>query len=108
VEVGDNKPVAISMPEMGDYSIPYKSDVESWVFMWNGGILRNLAPTRGKKAMSAIKVTKVSYRSAATGIHAVGADSDSEARWYDLNGRRIEQPTKKGLYILNGRKVVVH
>lgn len=108
VKVGDNKPVAISMPEMGDYSIPYKSDVESWVFMWNGGILRHFAPTRGKKAMSAIKVTKVSYRSAATGIHAVGADSDSEARWYDLNGRRIEQPTKKGLYILNGRKVVVH
>jgi hypothetical protein len=27
--------------------------------------------------------------------------------WYDLRGNRIPQPQKKGLYINNGRKVVV-
>jgi hypothetical protein len=27
--------------------------------------------------------------------------------WYDLNGRKIAKPTKKGVYIMNGRKVVV-
>ena len=29
------------------------------------------------------------------------------AKWYDLSGRRLNgQPTKKGLYIVNGRKVI--
>lgn len=29
-------------------------------------------------------------------------------RWYNLNGQRISQPDKKGLYIHNGRKVVIN
>jgi hypothetical protein len=34
---------------------------------------------------------------------------DNEAgAWYDLNGRRLfGKPTAKGLYIVNGRKVVI-
>ena len=27
--------------------------------------------------------------------------------WYDLNGRRIEEPTESGIYINNGKKVLV-
>lgn len=30
-------------------------------------------------------------------------DSDGTERWYDLNGRRIEKPHRKGLYIRNGK-----
>jgi hypothetical protein len=29
-------------------------------------------------------------------------------QWYDLNGRKLDgKPTKKGVYIQNGKKVVV-
>ena len=28
-------------------------------------------------------------------------------QWYDLQGRRIEKPTKKGMYIKDGKKVVI-
>ena len=35
--------------------------------------------------------------------------NDNEATWYDLNGRRLQgKPSQKGVYIKNGRKVVVH
>lgn len=34
--------------------------------------------------------------------------SEGEEVWYDLQGRRIERPTKPGLYIRNGKKVVVN
>ena len=37
-------------------------------------------------------------------IEAVGTQQDI---WYDLQGRRIERPTKTGLYIKNGKKTVV-
>lgn len=42
-----------------------------------------------------------------TGIENITLSED-EGVWYDLRGRRIEKPTKKGIYILNGEKVVVH
>ena len=37
-----------------------------------------------------------------------GVKEVTEGDWYDLNGRKLDKmPTKKGVYILNGRKVVV-
>ena len=33
--------------------------------------------------------------------------ADGTDTWYDLQGRQINQPTKKGLYIKDGRKVVI-
>jgi hypothetical protein len=43
----------------------------------------------------------------ATGIGAVSGLPADNGDWYDLNGRKIAKPTKKGVYIMNGRKVVV-
>ena len=40
-----------------------------------------------------------------TAIEAIEGDEGSD-RWYDLNGRQISEPTRKGIYIRNGKKVV--
>ena len=42
-----------------------------------------------------------------TGIESIKRDDASTADWYDLQGRRITTPTSKGIYIVNGKKVVV-
>ena len=45
--------------------------------------------------------------SEATGIRDLTpALSEGEGVFYDLSGRRVAKPAKKGIYILNGRKVV--
>lgn len=41
-----------------------------------------------------------------TGISRVAAQSGKDV-WYNLNGQRIDTPTRKGLYIKNGKKVIV-
>ena len=41
-----------------------------------------------------------------TGISRVANEADNDA-WYNLNGQRIDTPTRKGLYIKNGKKVIV-
>jgi hypothetical protein len=41
-----------------------------------------------------------------TGIKSIWAGEGDNAKIYDLNGRRVEQPSK-GLYIKNGKKYVV-
>jgi|GEM_PF-206569 len=41
-----------------------------------------------------------------TGINNVQARADN-AQWYTLSGVKVDKPTKRGIYIVNGRKVVV-
>ena len=44
----------------------------------------------------------------ATAIEGIIIDEeDGDAKWYDMQGRRINKPTKAGLYIKDGQKVVV-
>jgi hypothetical protein len=45
-----------------------------------------------------------------TGIDALLVNSEevNSEKWYDMNGRQLQQkPTKGGVYILNGKKVVL-
>ena len=42
----------------------------------------------------------------ATAIHAIEVQQ-SDDTWYNLSGQRISAPTKKGLYIKGGKKIVV-
>ena len=43
-----------------------------------------------------------------TGIGVIDNGQRTSGDWYDLNGRKLEgRPTKKGVYINNGRKVVI-
>ena len=42
----------------------------------------------------------------ATGINAVTESKAVEGQAYNLNGQRVSQPTK-GLYIVNGKKVIL-
>lgn len=51
----------------------------------------------------------ISFDSNTTGIDATLGNSEivnGEERYYDLNGQRVEKP-KKGMYIINNKKVVV-
>ena len=42
----------------------------------------------------------------ATGISRIAAEAGNDT-WYNLSGQRIDKPTRKGLYIKNGIKVIV-
>ena len=42
----------------------------------------------------------------ATGIGSIENDADKTPVYYDLMGRRVDNPTK-GIYIVNGKKVLV-
>ena len=42
-----------------------------------------------------------------TAIQSVSAGSNNDGKIYDLNGNQVKTPLKKGIYIKNGRKVVI-
>jgi hypothetical protein len=69
-----------------------------------------IASTRGLGEMTfeEPEVICLTVESDATGINTVAVEKELEAdAWYNLNGQRISKPNKKGLYILNGKKVIV-
>lgn len=41
-----------------------------------------------------------------TAINGIAVEEDG-AEWYTISGQRIDKPTKKGLYIKNGKKVII-
>ena len=43
----------------------------------------------------------------ATGIENVAAPTVGNGYFYTLNGVRVDKPTKKGIYIYNGKKIVI-
>ena len=58
-------------------------------------------------AAQAVQKLAFSFGQGTTGIGAIEAGAaDKAATWYDLSGRRVDNPTK-GVYIVNGKKVIV-
>ncbi|WP_028897121.1 leucine-rich repeat domain-containing protein [Prevotella sp. HUN102] len=47
------------------------------------------------------------HKGVSTSIGSVAVEAEERNVWFDLNGRRIEQPSVKGIYIHNGKKVIV-
>ena len=59
------------------------------------------------KAPSASRILTMAFEDGTTGITT--ASSLDGGEWYDLNGRKLDKkPTRKGLYIFNGRKTLVN
>ena len=83
------------------------------VFGWYWGA-QNGAPFQieGHKAWLVVPKSSSSTRGftldgEATGIENVNSDERDDAVYYDLQGRRVTKPTVKGVYIKNGKKVMV-
>ncbi|RGL02256.1 leucine-rich repeat domain-containing protein [Prevotella disiens] len=47
------------------------------------------------------------YEGVPTGIENLTIQKEDKGAWYDLNGRRIEKPSAKGIYIHNGKKILI-
>lgn len=52
-------------------------------------------------------VASVAFDGSVTAINNIAADKVADTAVYDLSGRRVNGKLQKGLYIMNGKKVVV-
>lgn len=94
------------------FKLSYGNDSMNNIFGWywgsnNGGAFR----IDGHKAWLAIPKSSVTTRSFSiegevTGIVELMND-DTKAVIYDMQGRSIEAPNRSGLYIQNGKKVII-
>lgn len=93
------------------YKLTYGAGTESNVFGWYWGADNGAGfQIEGHKAWLALPTNSVT-RSAfsvddITGINEVVTDANTNAARYDLQGRRVHNPSARGLYIQNGKKVL--
>ena len=112
VKIGELAPVAFNHPNREKDSVFYECSAPTLVYVYNGGKVSNArmdANHRAKKTKGYVKIYSVTRSSSVgDGIERINMDALEESdRWYDLQGNRINRPTKKGIYILRGQKVIV-
>jgi len=107
VQIGKAEPNKITKSERGTVDVPYNVTAPTYVYLYASTSGANGAPQRAAAANS---VLLYSYKVTVTvnGISVVTYDDLENAKWYTMDGLQLQgKPTKKGLYIVNGRKVVV-
>lgn len=107
VQIGNNIPTKVTKSERGTVDVSYDVSEPTYVYLYartaDGSAARlNRAGTAGANSvlLYGYKVTI-----GGTGINAIRMEAEN-GKVFDLNGRQVKTPGK-GVYIINGRKVVV-
>ena len=108
VMIGDGEAETIVQNEQGVVTIAYNVEEPTHVYLY-ATTTESLAPARAAATENAVKIYSLEIIPGATGISNVNInDNDNVNLWYTLDGRRLnKKPTQKGVYIMNGRKVVI-
>ena len=115
-----NGSLSRSLSGMGNYGYRTFANVPGVSGLYIGGVVTgsdsNYLPFTGtihsvrywsevltESQVAALKYTNLT--SSVSGLHSVQNNSNGDNRFYDLQGRRVNNP-QKGIYILGGRKII--
>jgi hypothetical protein len=134
VKIGSGQPYTYTNPSWTQNTIHYKVSVPSYVYIYNAGLSGSASDRLrgGKKTTTrivvhsiVIKPQNISSSNEVQGIIPSSQTIDmnpvivdthisdlyvnrkNAGSWYNLNGQQMDRPLQRGIYILNGRKVVV-
>ena len=107
VQVGNQTPMIASKTEQGDVVVSYDVAEDTYVYIY-AIIGSSAAPAHRAAPADAVKIYSIKVTPGATGIDTVHSAQSTVHSCYTLDGRKLEGlPTKKGVYIVNGKKIVV-
>ena len=111
VKIGEGLPITMELEGKLKVTFPYSVTEETNVYIYGGMNTAGAKPFGIKGANSSdssLKIYSIEVDSNSTGIDGVNAEDDSsaDAPVYNLNGQRVNN-VSKGIYIKNGRKVLV-
>jgi hypothetical protein len=108
VKIGNNDPIEMELEGRLKVSFPYNVTEPTYVYIYGGTIsgapdMAGNAAATGELRLYGVEVVK-----GETGIGFTPTLSQGEGAWYSLDGRRLQgKPNQKGVYIMNGKKVVI-
>ena len=109
VKIGKQEPIEMVLVGKMKMKVPYTVYKPTYVYIYAGEMELNEArgDTRAS-GMSSLKLYGISVDSNAQGITDTLSVASATRHYYTLDGRRLSgQPTRPGLYMVDGRKVIV-
>jgi len=108
VKVGSQESTIVSKNERGMVEVAYDVTEPTYVYVYTTYEDVSGAPRRAAATNSCIKLWALSVKPGATGITSVEHSPVAIDHYYTLDGRMLQKaPAEKGVYILNGRKVII-
>jgi len=108
VQIGNSTPTQVKKSERGTVEVEYNVSAPTYVYLYastESGASARLY--RGPSAgANSVLLYGYKVQVGGTGIEELKNGKMEELKCYDLNGRKVKTP-KKGVYIINGKKVVV-
>ena len=109
VKIGNSDPVEMELEGRLKVSFPYNVSEPTYVYIYGGTASAAPAMAGYAPATGELKLYGVEVIQGETGIESLSPTlSQGEGAWYTLDGQMLQgEPTRKGLYVHNGLKVVI-
>ena len=110
VKVGDAEAKSVTQAERGKVAVSYNVNKPTKVYIYAAETTAAATPRR-TAAENSVVLYGYQLSAGSTGIETittVAPRPTAKEGWYTLDGRRLQSaPTTKGLYIVNGKKVII-
>lgn len=108
VKIGNNAPMSFELEGKMKASIPYSVTEPTYVYIYGGETTANARGLRASSSDNALKIYGIEWSNeySPTAIESIRNDEEIKAVIYNMSGQRIQRPSK-GIYIKNGKKVVI-
>ena len=110
VKIGDNAPVEMELEGKLKVKFPYSVSEETLVYIYGGTSAAGAKGIRKAAGTDALKIYGIEVTSETDGIKDIKNEKlkTKDSPVYNLNGQQVEgQPMQKGVYIKDGKKVMV-
>lgn len=107
VQVGNGTPMVASQTEKGDVVVSYDVTEDTYVYIY--AVIGNSAIRATRIASdNVVRIYNIAVTPGATAIDTIRNSQSGSDSYYTLDGRKMEGlHTKKGLFIHNGKKIVI-
>ena len=108
VQIGNGAPTQVQKSERGTADVSYNVSTPTYVYLYastQGGSAARLYRA-GTAGANSVLLYGYKVTIGGTGIEELKNVKMEDLKYFDLNGRKVNTPGK-GVYIINGRKVVI-
>ena len=108
VKIGNNAPFTMELEGKMKVTIPYTVTEPTYIYIYAGGSSASARGINRAGADSALKIYGFEWSQSSSDVNSIYTKAtNSDGAAYNMNGQRVwTTPMQKGVYIVNGRKVV--
>ena len=108
IQIGNGTPTIVQKTEKGDIKVPYNLAEDTYVYVYSTAANSSNARALLSLPSDFVKIYNIKIVPGATGIGTIDLNESSNKTWYTIDGKNLQaKPTKRGIYIVNGEKVIV-